>query len=77
MPRLHVLAGSSPDSLEILHVNTGQQIDVKSDVFEGKIAVFLKDFVNEKGEKIYTDYFEHPERRHCTWSIQVRGTSTT
>ena len=77
MPRLRVLAGPSPNSLEILHANTGHQVDVKSDVFEGRIAVFLKDFENENGEKVPTDYFDHPERGHRTWSIQFRGTSAT
>ncbi|KAF8342753.1 uncharacterized protein EI90DRAFT_3190738 [Cantharellus anzutake] len=60
MPRLRVLAGSSLDSLETLYANTGQLFEVNSDAFEGRIAVFLKDFVNENGQKT---------RSH--WSIQI------
>lgn len=75
MPRLRVLAGPSPTSLSPIAANDGHGHPIKSSSFEGEISVFLKDFVNEKGEVPHTSYFDEEGRKGCTWSIQARGTS--
>lgn len=73
MPRIRVLAGPSPTSLSPITANDGRGHPIKSSSFEGEISVFLKDFVNEKGQVPHTDYFNHESRTGCTWSIQARG----
>lgn len=73
MPRLRVLAGPSPTSLSPIAANDGHGHPIKSSSFEGEISVFLKDFVNEKGEVPHTSYFDEEGRKGCTWSIQARG----
>jgi len=74
MPRMRVLAGVCPDTLEPIEANNPERVyKLNTDKFEGEIAVFLKDFQNEHGEPSSTDYFEHPGRRSHSWSIQVRG----
>lgn len=74
MPRLRVLAGESHDSLKPISANKSGGYKIKTAAFEGEISVFLKNFVSEHGEQSSTDYFDHPERKGCTWSIQARGT---
>lgn len=73
MPRLRVLAGESPESLKPISANKAGGYKIKTAAFEGEISVFLKNFVNEHGESSNTDYFDHPERKTTTWSIQARG----
>ncbi|EJD51323.1 DUF1769-domain-containing protein, partial [Auricularia subglabra TFB-10046 SS5] len=69
MPRLRILAGPSPDQLSPISANDGAAHEVKSDAFEGKIAVFLK----YEDESDLPEYFDAPERAGVTWSIQVQG----
>jgi len=73
MPRIRVLAGASPETLKPIKANQAQSHKIKTPGFEGEIAVFLKDFTNEHGETVKADYFDHPERKGQTWSIQCRG----
>ncbi|KAI0087392.1 DUF1769-domain-containing protein [Irpex rosettiformis] len=73
MPRLRVLAGASLTNLKEIKANTGEGIDVSSDVFEGKVAVYIKDFVDARGTVQTSAYFEHEERKDVTWSIQFQG----
>lgn len=75
MPRLHVLTGTSFDSLEpITHfVNTGRAHRIHSDRFEGKVAVYIKGFRDVHGQPLNSEYFERPDRKGITWSIQVQG----
>ncbi|KZV70029.1 DUF1769-domain-containing protein [Peniophora sp. CONT] len=73
MPRLRVVAGPSLDALEPITVNTGKAHDVSSPLFEGKILAYIKDFPDETGNAQSSEYFERPERKGVTWSIQVQG----
>lgn len=71
---MRVLAGVSPDTLEAMEANNPERAHrVKTDKFDGEIAVFVKDFQNDHGEPSSADYFKHPDRRSRSWSIQVRG----
>lgn len=69
MHRLRILAGPSYDQLAPISVNDGTAHGIKSDVFEGKLAVFLK----YEDESDLPEYFSSPERAGVTWSIQVQG----
>jgi len=73
MPRLRVRAGPSLDELTEVPVNSGKAVDVSSDVFEGKVAVYLKGFADPTGEISDSNYFEQDERKGVTWSIQMQG----
>lgn len=73
MPRLRVLAGESLESLKPISANKSGGHELKTSTFEGKVSVFLKNYVNEDGETSSTDYFDNPDRKGCTWSIQARG----
>lgn len=73
MPRLRVLVGESPESLKPISANSSGGYKIKTAAFEGEISVFLKNFVNERGELSSADYFDHTERQSDTWSIQARG----
>ncbi|KAL4079548.1 hypothetical protein J3A83DRAFT_4210548 [Scleroderma citrinum] len=75
MPRLHVLAGPSLDALEpITHfVNTSRAYPIHSDRFEGKVAIYIKGFINTQDQPLRSEYFERPDRKGITWSIQVQG----
>ncbi|VDC02647.1 unnamed protein product [Peniophora sp. CBMAI 1063] len=73
MPRLRVVAGPSLDALVPISVNTGKAHDVSSPLFKGKIAAYIKDFPDENGNVLSSEYFERPERKGVTWSIQVQG----
>ena len=73
MPHLRVVAGPSLDSLVPISVNTGRAHDVSSPLFVGKIAAYIKDFPDENGNVLSSEYFERPERKGVTWSIQVQG----
>lgn len=79
MPRMRVLVGISPETLRPIEANTSNgYYRISSDKFDGEIAVYLKDFLNEAGDaSTSADYFSHPDRRHRTWSIQVRGMNTS
>ena len=74
MPRLCVLAGPSVDELAPIDVNSGIPVKIKTDAFEGEIAVFIKGLEDpETGVARDTDYFR--KRSGVTWSIQVQGAS--
>ena len=73
MPRLRILAGPSTTDLKPIRANSGDGADVSSEVFEGKVAVFIKGFADPDGKVSQSEYFEHEERRGVTWSIQVQG----
>ncbi|KAH9922891.1 hypothetical protein B0H21DRAFT_701400 [Amylocystis lapponica] len=73
MPRLRVLAGPSFDKLVPISANSDVPVDVSSDAFEGKVAVYIKGFADPRGHIGDSPYFEQEERRGITWSIQVQG----
>jgi hypothetical protein len=75
MPRLRVLAGPNVEELVPIVANVSSGHRVISDAYEGDIAVFLKDFDDEHGERRSTTYFDDATRKGCTWSIQSRGRS--
>jgi len=78
-PHLRVLAGPSPDCLVPITnvVNTSSTYKFSSDLFEGEIAVHIKDFTDEWGQLRHSDYFKRDDRQGVTWSIQVSGTFLT
>ena len=73
MARLRILAGPSIEELYPVTANTDVPLEIKSDGFEGKVAVYIKGFEDGQGA---TDspYFDHEKRKGITWSIQVQGT---
>jgi len=79
MPQLRVSAGSSLSSLSVLAPNYDETgaLDVSSDLFEGKIAVRIRDFAGEVGggkeRKTTTesDYFD--VHTGLTWSMAIQG----
>lgn len=71
--RLRVTAGPSQDKLVPITVNSGQAHRVTSDLFDGEVAAFIKDFVDHDGDPRDSEYFRRPDRSGVTWSIQVRG----
>ena len=73
MPRLRILAGTSLDNLKEIKAHIGEGVDVSSDAFEGKVAVYIKGFVDPSGNVQDSTYFDQEERRDVTWSIQFQG----
>lgn len=73
MPRLRVLAGPSLEELTTVRANSDQSVSIKSDAFEGEIAVYIKDFADEYGKVRHSEYFDVPERQRITWSLQMQG----
>ncbi|KAG9313564.1 hypothetical protein JVU11DRAFT_5891 [Chiua virens] len=75
MPRLRVLAGPTAEDLVPITdiVNTGQAYRIHSQHFEGKIAVYVKNFVDPTGQRLTSEYFEREDRKGITWSIQIQG----
>ncbi|KAH0835892.1 hypothetical protein J3R83DRAFT_9785 [Lanmaoa asiatica] len=75
MPRLRVLAGPTDEDLVPITdiVNTGQACTIVSEYFEGKIAIYVKNFVDPNGRRLTNEYFEREDRKGITWSIQVQG----
>lgn len=71
MPRLRVLAGPSLDDLTPIATNSGKPLDIKSDAFEGNLAVYIKGFADASGRVGGSPYFE--KRKGVTWSIQMQG----
>lgn len=71
---LRVLVGSSPCSLVDISnkVNTDQTHHITSDAFDGHICLQIKRFPAHH-RTTSSDYFERPDRRGITWSIQVQG----
>lgn len=75
MPRLRVLVGPTAEDLVPITdiVNTGQPYTIVSEHFEGKIAIYVKNFVDPNGRPLTSEYFEREDRKGVTWSIQVQG----
>ncbi|KAF8842431.1 DUF1769-domain-containing protein [Paxillus ammoniavirescens] len=75
MPRLRVLAGPTIETLVPITdiVNSGRAHIISSDWFEGKIAVYVKNFIGPEGRRLTSEYFEREDRKGVTWSIQVQG----
>lgn len=75
MPRLRVLAGPTAEDLVPITdtINTGQSFPIVSEHFEGKIAIYVKNFVDPKGRRLTSEYFDREDRKGITWSIQVQG----
>jgi hypothetical protein len=73
--RLRVRVGPSMDRLVCItdKVNSGQAHSISSELFEGKVAINMKDFSNPSGEVLSTEYFDREDRKGITWSIQVQG----
>lgn len=79
MPQLRVSAGSSLSSLTVLAPNYDETgaLDIDSGLFEGKIAVRIRDFSGEVGgakERRTTtesDYFD--AHSGLTWSMAIQG----
>ncbi|KAI0916008.1 hypothetical protein AcV5_003465 [Taiwanofungus camphoratus] len=71
MPRLRVLAGPSVDELAPVSVNSDVPVEIKSDAFEGRVAVYIKGFLDPSGGPGDSAYFD--KRDGVTWSIQVQG----
>jgi len=68
MPRLRVYVGTSPDDLARITPNDSRAHTVRSDRFEGALAVHIAGLRGTPQE-----YFAHPARAKVTWSIQVQG----
>ena len=64
MPRLRFLAGPSLDALTPLTANSDSAVAIRSDAFEGRVAVYIADASDPA-------YFR--QRRNVSWSIQVQG----
>ena len=75
MPRLRVLVGPTPTSLEPISniVNTDRPHTISSDYFEGQVVVNVKGFTDPHGRIRNSEYFHRPDRKDITWSIQVQG----
>jgi hypothetical protein len=72
-PQLRVLAGPDLHHLTPITslVNAGKAHHIKSDAFEGDVAVYIKDFGTENA--VGDSYFQSSERAGVTWSIQAQG----
>lgn len=71
MPRLRILAGPSLTDLTPINANSDESIHIKSDGFEGQVAVYIKGF--EGSSRTQSPYFDHEKRKGITWSIQLQG----
>ena len=76
--QLRVLAGPSLDKLTPIECNSDEHFEVKSDMFEGRLAIYIKDFAssNEHRSRRDSSYFTRRERTNVTWSIQAQGRYT-
>lgn len=74
-PKLRVMAGTSPDTMAPMTslVNTNKPHRLYSDLFDGEIVAHIKNFPNENGDVIDSEYFAREDRQGVTWSIQVQG----
>lgn len=73
---LRVLAGPSPHSLTDVSdiVNTNLVHHIVSEAFEGVISLQIERFQTHH-RATSSNYFQRPDRRGITWSIQVQGLS--
>jgi hypothetical protein len=67
MSGLRVLAGPSPKDLHPLVL--GHPYHISSDLFDGDILVHIKG-LEHNGDN---EYFEMPDRKEVTWSLQMQG----
>jgi len=69
------MAGTSLESMVSITtlVNTNESHELSSDLFEGELVAFIKDFPDENGNIRESEYFSREDRQGITWSIQVRG----
>jgi hypothetical protein len=54
-------------------VNTDTPHTISTDQFEGQVVVNIKGFTDPQGRVVDTEYFQRPDRKDITWSIQVQG----
>lgn len=74
MPLLfRILAGPSLDQLTPIEHNSDKPLDVKSDAYEGRIAVYIKGLDNASRQAHESSYFSDKRRVNVTWSIQAQG----
>ncbi|KIK25928.1 hypothetical protein PISMIDRAFT_314313 [Pisolithus microcarpus 441] len=75
MPGLRVRAGTCVEDLQDITelVNTGRAHPFRSEQFEGQVAIYIKGFRNSHGQPSYSEYFQRPDRKGITWSVQVKG----
>lgn len=70
---MRILAGPSLDELTPIEPNSDVPYHIKSDGFEGKVAVYIKGFGDGSAASGHSAYFDHEQRKGITWSIQVQG----
>ncbi|KAI0087393.1 hypothetical protein BDY19DRAFT_250445 [Irpex rosettiformis] len=73
MTRLRILAGPSLTNLIPIEPNSDIPLNVRSDAFEGQVAVYIKGLPDESGRPTHSPYFDHSLRKGITWSIQLQG----
>ena len=73
--RFRISAGTSLDHMVSVDssVNTGIPHKLTSDVFDGSIVGYIKDYVDEHGNTRESEYFSRKDRQGITWSLQIRG----
>ncbi|RXW23917.1 hypothetical protein EST38_g1930 [Candolleomyces aberdarensis] len=78
--KLRVLAGPNPSALSPIPINNGQVHPIVSELFEGKVVVYIKGLppsssLEDAGASPWNAaaYFGNSERASTTWSIQVQG----
>jgi hypothetical protein len=54
-------------------VNTDTPHTISTDQFEGQVVVNIKGFTDPQGRVLDSEYFQRPNRKDVTWSIQVQG----
>ncbi|THH26539.1 hypothetical protein EUX98_g7649 [Antrodiella citrinella] len=72
MHRLRILAGPSFSSLTKISANAASGFPIRTDAFEGEVAIFLKGFADTDGKVGESNYFDAEEREGVTWSVQVQ-----
>ncbi|KAI0701391.1 DUF1769-domain-containing protein [Cytidiella melzeri] len=73
MTRLRILAGPSLTNLTPIEPNSDIPFDIKSEGYEGQIAVYIKGLPEDSGTPGHSRYFDHPLRNGITWGIQMQG----
>lgn len=68
-----VSIGPSPSQLTPYPVNEGTWREVKTPLFEGRVCVYVKGYVDKEGSTVETPYFDAQGRKQVTWSMQVQG----
>ncbi|KAI0346419.1 DUF1769-domain-containing protein [Trametopsis cervina] len=73
MTRLRIIAGPSLTNMTAIEPNSDIPLEIKSDGFEGQVAVYIKGLSDEGGHPSRSRYFDHPLRKGITWGIQFQG----